>query len=78
MIVSCRMCSTTDDSPWEVFSSVKFNVRVVRNLLEKPENEIPLFDILLNIKTVKVNMFVCVHACMHARMCVLQCETVCL
>ena len=66
MIVSCRMCSATDDSPWEVFSSVKFNVRVVRNLLEKPENDMPLFDVLLNMKAVKVNMFVCVHACMHA------------
>jgi len=75
--VSFSLSSATDDAPWELLPSVKFNVRVVRNLLDKPENDMPLFDVLLNMKAVKVRtcvdeivdvciccLFVCFFACL--------------
>ena len=80
IIVLNRMSSAADDAPCELLPSVKFNVRVVRNLLEKPVDDTPLYDVVLNMKTVKVHMCcVCVLLCMLlcSVLCVLFCSVCC-
>ena len=64
LIILCRMSSAADDAPCELLPSVKFNVRVVRNLLEKPVDDMPLFDVVLSMKTVTVRVeYKCVCVC---------------
>ena len=62
--------SSDDSSSCNMVPEMKFDVNVVRSLLENPVG-IPLFDILLKLEHVKVCVCVCVCVCVRA--CVRAC-----
>ena len=68
-IVLCRV-SSDDSSSCEMLPKMKFDVNVVRSLLENPV-DIPLVDVQLKLESVKVCLYVRMYVCMYV--CVYVC-----
>ena len=77
VLLLCRV-STDDSSSCEMFPVIKFDVNVVRSLLENPV-DVPLLDVNLKLPHVKLCVYmccvcVCVCVCVCACACVRACE----